>query len=398
MTNDHHPGRRTHSSSSATRAHRSGGSAAHGADSWFDGDDVPLGPTRAAARGPRDPFLTRLGLILLAGILLAPLVASTRNDGSAVSGTSSGAAVAIVAPTGATDESGTDTTSAETTSTAGDTTSTAATSAPQPTNDDGRRSKSGSVTDQQADPTTSASTAASSSAATAAPTTASTSAPTTAAAQPGPIARPTPTTAPACALTYDANPGDFWIGIADRAGVELRDLLMANQATVDTALYPGDEICLPAGARNPGPPPTVAPTTQPPATAPPTTKPPTTTPPTTKPPTTQPPTTQPPTTQPPSTGTYTREQVIAIIRDVWPDELEEKAILIATRESNLIPTARNFCCHGLFQMYWNVHKSWLAGIGITSVEQLYNPRLNAIAAYTLYQRAGGWGPWSMTAY
>lgn len=367
---------------------------------------MPLGPSRAAARGPRDPFLTRLGLILLAGVLLAPVVAAMGNDNSPVSGTSSGAAVAIVAPAGDADSTNAppqtdpsaagDTAAGDTTAddtTADDTTSTAATSAPESTSNGGRRSRSGSATGQQADPTTSASTAAST-ASTAAPTTASTSAPTTAAEQPGPIARPTPTTTPACALTYDANPGDFWIGIADRAGVELRDLLMANQATVNTALYPGDEICLPAGARNPGPPPTVAPpTTQPPATTPPTTKPPTTTPPTTK-----PPTTQPPSTQPPSTGTYTREQVIAIIRDVWPDELEEKAILIATRESNLIPTARNFCCHGLFQMYWNVHKSWLAGIGITSVEQLYNPRLNAVAAYTLYQRAGGWGPWSMTAY
>ncbi len=89
--------------------------------------------------------------------------------------------------------------------------------------------------------------------------------------------------------------------------------------------------------------------------------------------------------------------MIAIIREVWPDHLEDKAIEIAWRESNHIPTARNFCCYGLFQIYYSVHSSWLAGIGITSADQLFDPRKNATAAYTLYQRAGGWGPWAMTA-
>ena len=63
-----------------------------------------------------------------------------------------------------------------------------------------------------------------------------------------------------------------------------------------------------------------------------------------------------------------------------------------------MPTAKNFCCYGLFQIYWNVHKSWLADIGITSDQQLYDPATNARAAYALYQRAGGWGPWAQTAY
>jgi soluble lytic murein transglycosylase-like protein len=85
--------------------------------------------------------------------------------------------------------------------------------------------------------------------------------------------------------------------------------------------------------------------------------------------------------------------VQAIIRAVWPDELEGRAIEIAQRESNFIPTARNSCCLGVFQVYWSVHKSWLAGIGITSAEQLYDPTLNARAALALYERAGGWGPW-----
>ena len=42
----------------------------------------------------------------------------------------------------------------------------------------------------------------------------------------------------------------------------------------------------------------------------------------------------------------------------------------------------------------NYPKGWLAGIGVTSGDQLFDPRVNATAAYTLYQRAGGWGPWS----
>ncbi len=86
-------------------------------------------------------------------------------------------------------------------------------------------------------------------------------------------------------------------------------------------------------------------------------------------------------------------EVEAIIRSVWPDELEDRAIEIARRESNLVPTAKNSCCYGLFQVYWSVHRSWLSGLGITSADQLYDPATNARAALTLYQRAGGWGPW-----
>ncbi len=88
----------------------------------------------------------------------------------------------------------------------------------------------------------------------------------------------------------------------------------------------------------------------------------------------------------------------AIIRSVWPDSLEDRAVLIARRESNLQPDVRNYCCFGLFQIYFDVHKSWLADLGVTSAEQLYDPLVNARAAYTLYQRSGGWGPWSQTAY
>jgi len=152
-------------------------------------------------------------------------------------------------------------------------------------------------------------------------------------------------------------------------------------------LLPGKTICLPSGATAPAPVVTSPPvTTQPPTTQP---KAPTTT---------QPPaTTAPPVTQPPApSNTYTRDQAAQIIRDVWPDDLEDEAIRIATRESNLIPTAHNYCCYGLFQIYFTAHRTWLANLGITSAEQLYDPRVNATAALALY-RSNGWAPWATTA-
>ena len=79
---------------------------------------------------------------------------------------------------------------------------------------------------------------------------------------------------------------------------------------------------------------------------------------------------------------------------MWPDELEDRAIEIAWRESNFIPTAQNSCCYGVFQMHWDAHNGWLAGLGITSPEQLFDVTDNAYAAYALYQRSGGWGPWT----
>ena len=82
---------------------------------------------------------------------------------------------------------------------------------------------------------------------------------------------------------------------------------------------------------------------------------------------------------------------------MWPDDLEEQALRIAWRESGYNPRAQNHCCSGLFQIYYDVHASWLADLGINSVEDLYDPHLNATAAYALYQRSGGWEPWRMTA-
>ena len=194
----------------------------------------------------------------------------------------------------------------------------------------------------------------------------------------------------ACTATYTVANGDAWSTIAGRAGITMKALLASNNATIKTVLLPGKSICLPAGASTPAPPTTKAPsTTQPkPATTPPK---PATTQPSTPPVTTPPATTQPP----PPANNYTKAQVAQIIRDVWPDDLEDEAIRIATRESNLIPTVRNYCCYGLFQIYYSAHRTWLASMGITSAAQLYDPLTNATAAYALYHNSG-WAPWAIT--
>ena len=84
----------------------------------------------------------------------------------------------------------------------------------------------------------------------------------------------------------------------------------------------------------------------------------------------------------------------AIIREVWPDDLEERALEIVHRESRFNANAQNWCCVGLFQIHWNAHKRWLSSIGITERRQLFDARTNATAAYALYQR-NGWSPWDL---
>jgi len=98
----------------------------------------------------------------------------------------------------------------------------------------------------------------------------------------------------------------------------------------------------------------------------------------------------PPAPQPEPVG-----DVESIIRDVWPDELEDRAVQIAWRESNHQPGVRNACCFGLFQIFWSVHRGWMADFGVTSSDQLFDARTNAEMAYQLYLRAGGWGPWAL---
>ncbi len=210
------------------------------------------------------------------------------------------------------------------------------------------------------------------------------------AAQPTTIAdvSATDAAAPSCGNRYELAAGDYWIRIADAADVSLTDLLAVNDASVDTVLVPGRSVCLPVGASTPSPPTTAAPAT--------------TTPPSRQsaagttpaaPATAPPATTAPTTTAPARPAAVPESQATAIIRAVWPDELEERALQIAWRESNHQSNVNNFCCYGLFQIYFDVHRSWLSTIGVDSAKDLFDPQLNTQAAYMLYQRAGGWGPW-----
>jgi hypothetical protein len=210
---------------------------------------------------------------------------------------------------------------------------------------------------------------------------------------------------PACAGTYTVIFNDFWNRFPKTSGASVEEWLAANNATHDTPLYVGDELCIPRGAQAPAPPPpptteapatTAAPTTQAPTTAPP---PPTTAAPvvTTSPPTAAPPPVTTPAPAPaPAPVRVDPGSVEAIIRQVWPDDLEERAVTIAIRESSLRPDAYNgHCCYGLFQIYFEVNRNFLATLGITSSTQLLDARTNATAAYAMYQRSG-WAPWRMT--
>jgi len=194
-------------------------------------------------------------------------------------------------------------------------------------------------------------------------------------------AKPAAKKAAAACTKYTIVAGDAWITIAHRAGTTLGALLKANQARSTSALTPGHTVCLPAGASMPTPTakatPKATPTTVKAATA----------------GTTH--ATSPTTTDPalvPPANTYTRDDIIQIIRDVWPDDLEDHAIAIADRESHLNPSARNFCCYGLFQVYYSVHRTWLGTIGVFSPAQLWDPRVNALVAYQMYLRSG-FAPW-----
>lgn len=51
--------------------------------------------------------------------------------------------------------------------------------------------------------------------------------------------------------TYVVVPGDGWFRIASRSGVTAAALLAANGASEERVLQPGDELCLPPGARPP---------------------------------------------------------------------------------------------------------------------------------------------------
>jgi hypothetical protein len=77
------------------------------------------------------------------------------------------------------------------------------------------------------------------------------------------------------------------------------------------------------------------------------------------------------------------------------DTVIPAALAMAQRESKFQPGAvsGSRCCYGLFQIYYRWHKNWLPTVGVNSAQELLNPILNAKAAYRMYQRNNGWGPW-----
>lgn len=285
-----------------------------------------------------DPLITRIGMIVLAALIALPIVWANREaDGEAV--------VEAAAPT--------------------------EDSAPVDSATSGRAVTLPAPTPTVAVPVDSVPTS------TPAPTTATP--PATVVIQAAEVAldttpaTPPPTTLPPCGSTYTVLPGDSWSLVADRASIRMRDLLAVNGASTSSMLYPDDEICLPVGAR------VVIPTTTAPRRA----------------TSTAPATTAPaPTTTVPLPPAPSRAEAEAIIREVWPDDLEERALEIVQRESRLNANAQNWCCVGLFQIHWNAHKRWLAGMGITERRQLFDARTNASAAYALFQR-NGWSPWDL---
>ena len=92
----------------------------------------------------------------------------------------------------------------------------------------------------------------------------------------------------ACTPTYVVQRGDSWWSIAAKNDTTLTALLRLNGAKKSTTIQPKDALCVPVAQATP-------------------------------------------------TTTYTPKEVIQIIREVWPDELEERAIAIARRESKLNP-------------------------------------------------------------
>ncbi len=173
---------------------------------------------------------------------------------------------------------------------------------------------------------------------------------------------------PQCGAKFTVQLGDSWSLLADYAGVGTRELLQVNKANARTLIVPGDELCAPSGARMRRPAPVA--TTQPARRA-----------------------SSPKPLVVVAAKRFTAAQSTQIIRDVFPDALEKRALEIVQRESRTNAAAYNFCCYGLFQIHFQAHKSWLATMGVTNPSQLLDAGTNARAALTLYKRSNSWAAW-----
>jgi hypothetical protein len=169
-----------------------------------------------------------------------------------------------------------------------------------------------------------------------------------------------PSASAAC-TSFIVERGDSWSLLADYAGVGLSAMLRANNATARTIILPGQKLCVPKGAafNRPGS------SVEAEATA--------------------------PKLVLPKVRLSAAEST-AIIREIFPDKLERRALKIAQRESRLNHVAHSWCCLGLFQIYFGANKNFLGTLGITNASQLLDARTNATAALAMYQRSG-WAPW-----
>ena len=169
-----------------------------------------------------------------------------------------------------------------------------------------------------------------------------------------------PSASAAC-TSFIVERGDSWSLLADYAGVGLSSMLRANNASAKTIILPGQKLCVPKGATFNRPGSVVAEEATPQKLVIPKKR-------------------------------LSAAESEAIIRDIFPDKLERRALKIAQRESRLNHVAHNWCCLGLFQIYFGANKAFLGTLGITNASQLLDARTNATAAYAMYQRSG-WAPW-----
>ena len=171
---------------------------------------------------------------------------------------------------------------------------------------------------------------------------------------------PAAVSCPTGRATYTTVRNDSWSRIADKVGVSMKSLLRANKAKTSTMLLIGDVVCLPksvkadAGEQSSG--------------------------------------RQSLRLDPPA-KVYSAKASRNIIKEVFPRRLHRRALAIAQRESRMNAAGHSWCCVGLFQLNWWSHSKWLGDIGITSPEQLLDAKVNAEAAFALYQRSGSWAPW-----
>lgn len=88
---------------------------------------------------------------------------------------------------------------------------------------------------------------------------------------------------------------------------------------------------------------------------------------------------------------HSQQQVIGMIRAIWPDDSEERAIRIARCESQLNPNARNprSSATGVFQVLASTHGAHARRLGMWP---LTDPEKNIRFALELHRRSG-FRPW-----